>query len=602
LGGKRFVARSVAWAITYLTLRTVLNSLRRLLASPLRALLALAIVGYLAYDEVSELLESSPDPETAQLLLGGLSAQEQVQGLVAIAVLLHGWFLVFRIAPAALSATRGVIQASDVDYLFATPLPPLRLFMGLALARASSGALSLLLPMAVYVLLVVEGAARETHLMRAPAGVALALLAYPLLCVAVYGAGLLWGVVLEDAELSGRSVRRWVAWGLWGWTAVCLALLVVRAGGLALAGTDLRAALGQAMDWQPLYALLLPVRGLADAAIARYVGVSPAVGYGFLLWLGALLIASGLLLWRRARLYEVCASLAQAHAAEQRAESDPHGAYLQARAERLANRRLRTPAGFTRWTPRSARALLWGEWLTAWRAHALGMALALFSMTLTPPLAAGLVPAIVRLAAVIEGDSAAGAGDWARLESRLARNPQAQRVAQRYAFVGAQAVSAVVAALVAYWGFVYALRRAAERKALPVPLRTQATMLALSPTLPFAGGQLAAALLACLWLPHDARFWLASSATAATGALALMTAMLTVALILPAASSTVQHMGRRWLMGVALTLSGVWGLIFWLLGALAPELLALACGANLLIALALTRWNGRLYTQHCPTN
>lgn len=92
------MARSVAWAITYLTLRTVLNGLRRLLASPLRALLALAIVGYLAYDEVGELLESSPDPETAQLLLGGLSAQEQVQGLVAIAVLLHGWFLVFRIA------------------------------------------------------------------------------------------------------------------------------------------------------------------------------------------------------------------------------------------------------------------------------------------------------------------------------------------------------------------------------------------------------------------------------------------------------------------------------------------------------------------------
>jgi hypothetical protein len=326
-------------------------------------------------------------------------------------------------------------------------------------------------------------------------------------------------------------------------------------------------ALGQAVDWQPAYALLLPLRGLADAAMARYVGVSPAVGYGFLLWLGALLIASGFLLWRRARLYEVCASLAQARAAEQRAESDPYGAYLQERAERHADRRLRTPAVFTRWTPRSTRALLWGEWLTAvacacaW--HGTGAASA---WRLRRPLPQGCCPPSCASAAAIEADSAAGAGDWARLESQLARNPQAQRVAQRYAFVGAQAVSAVVAALGAYWGFVYALRRAAERKALPVPLRTQATMLALSPTLPFAGGQLAAALLACLWLPHDARFWLASSATAATGALALMTAMLTVALILPAASSTVQHLGRRWLMGIALTLSGVWGLVFWLLG------------------------------------
>jgi hypothetical protein len=228
------MSRPAAQVVLYLATQTAWNSLRRLLASPLRALLALAIVGYLAYDEVSELLESSPDPETARLLLGGLSAQEQVQGLVAIAVLIHGWFLVFRIAPAALDATRSLVLASDVDYLFATPLPPLRLFWGLALVRAAAGALSLLLPMAVYVLLVVEGAARETHLMRAPAGVALALLATRC-CVAVYGAGLLWGVVLEDAELSGRSVRRWAAWGLWGWTVACLALLVGRAGGLALA-------------------------------------------------------------------------------------------------------------------------------------------------------------------------------------------------------------------------------------------------------------------------------------------------------------------------------------------------------------------------------
>jgi hypothetical protein len=596
------MSRPTAQVVLYLATQTAWNSLRRLLTRPLRALLTLAIVGYLAYNEASELFGSSPDPETTQFLLGGLSAQEQVQGLAAIAVLIHGWFLVFRIAPAALSATRGVIQESDVDYLFATPLPPLRLFMGLALARASSGALSLLVPMAVHVLLLVEGAAHETLSTSAPAGSATTLLVYPLLCVAVYGAGLLWGVVLEDAELSGRSVRRWAAWGLWGWTVACLALLVGRAGWLAFKGVAPLVALGQAVEWQPAYALLLPLRGLADAAMARYVGVSPAVGYGFLLWLGALLIASGFLLWRRARLYEVCASLAQARAAEQRAESDPYGAYLQERAERLADKRLRTPAGFTRWTPRGARALLWGEWLTLWRAHAFGVMLALLSLTLTPPLAAGLLPAIVRLSAAIEANGDANTGDWARLESRLARNPQAQRVEQRYAFVGAQAVSAVVAALVAYWGFVYALRRAAERKALPIPLRMQATMLALCPTLPFAGAQLLAALLACLWLPRDARFWLASSATAATSALALMTAMLTVALIVPTASSTVQHLGRRWLMGVALTLSGVWGLVFWLIGVLAPELLALACGANLLVALVLTRWNGRLYARFCPTD
>ena len=73
------MSRPAAQVVLYLATQTAWNSLRRLLASPLRALLALAIVGYLAYDEVSELLQSSPDPETARLLLGGLSAQEQVR-------------------------------------------------------------------------------------------------------------------------------------------------------------------------------------------------------------------------------------------------------------------------------------------------------------------------------------------------------------------------------------------------------------------------------------------------------------------------------------------------------------------------------------------
>ena len=73
------MSRPAAQVVLYLATQTAWNSLRRLLASPLRALLALAIVGYLAYDEAGELLESSPDPETARLLLGGLSAQEQVR-------------------------------------------------------------------------------------------------------------------------------------------------------------------------------------------------------------------------------------------------------------------------------------------------------------------------------------------------------------------------------------------------------------------------------------------------------------------------------------------------------------------------------------------
>ena len=73
------MAHSVGGAIAYLTFRSAVNLLCRLLASPLRALLTLAIVGYLAYDEASELFGSSPDPETARLLLGGLSAQEQVR-------------------------------------------------------------------------------------------------------------------------------------------------------------------------------------------------------------------------------------------------------------------------------------------------------------------------------------------------------------------------------------------------------------------------------------------------------------------------------------------------------------------------------------------
>ena len=86
--------------------------------------------------------------------------------------------------------------------------------------------------------------------------------------------------------------------------------------------------------------LASPLRALLALAIVGYLAYDEV---SELLWLGALLGASGFLLWRRARLYEVCASLAQARVAEQHAESDPYGAYLRARAERHADRRLVPP-------------------------------------------------------------------------------------------------------------------------------------------------------------------------------------------------------------------------------------------------------------------
>lgn len=117
-------------------------------------------------------------------------------------------------------------------------------------------------------------------------------------------------------------------------------------------------ALGEAVDWLPAYVLLLPVRGLADAAIVLYQGFTPAMGVSFALWLVGVLLANRLLVRYQGVLYEVGASLARKGAAARASQRDPLGTYLQRKAERAAAKPLRTLRWLERWTPRGARAAL----------------------------------------------------------------------------------------------------------------------------------------------------------------------------------------------------------------------------------------------------
>ncbi|BCW95155.1 MAG: putative ABC exporter domain-containing protein [Fimbriimonadales bacterium] len=583
---------SAARVVLYITARSVYHGVRRALARPLRALLTLAILGYLAYEQVDELQGAQEDADTLQWLTNLLETQQPLLALTAIAVVVHWWHLVFRIAPAAMDATRGVVRPSDVDFLFATPLSPVRLFRGLALARAMTSAFSLLLPMALYVLLLVESALAQTpHARAAPA---VAFLGYPAMCLLAFSAVLLWGAALEAIELSGRQTRRWVRWGVRAWAAACFGLVVGRAVWLALAPNAAAPldALGQAMNWLPAYALLLPVRGLADAAMVLHQGVTPAIGMGFLLWLGVLLGANRVLARRQPWLYEVGASKAHEHAAEQAAARDPYGACLQQLAQQHENQPCRTPRLWARWTPRGAGALLWRDLLIAWRARPLATLLSLLGMTLAPPVAATLLYATAQAALA---QNARESGDWARLLS----DEQGRLAAQRLIYALTQGALAIAVALGAYRSFVYTLRRALWQKSLPLRRRAMVVAPVASRTLPFALAQLTAALLACLWQPREALSWLGSSAAAISWAFALMSALLTTALVIPNPAELLHRLLLGLFQGVAIIFSGALGLLLWLMGALFPGVLALACAANLMTALALTALNARLYANFC---
>ena len=574
------MTRTVAQVLWYLTLRVVVNSIRRAFANPLRAVLTTFVLAFFLCGWGGALIGSlAENPARAQPDM--LQPQRLMLRSIGLVVIIHWFYVVFTIIPSVFRPAYALVQESDVHYLFTTPLKPLALFRGMILIRGLFGALFFLMLLAVYLLLFGGARLRLLATVQEPVAPAIALLGYPMMYLLVFSTALLWSIALEAMEITGRSVRSWVSRLLVGWAALSFALT---AGYLVYLRRSLDefaflTALGEAVDWLPAYVLLLPVRGLADAAIVLYQGFTPAMGVSFALWLVGVLLANRALVRYQDALYEVGASLARKGAAARASQRDPLGTYLQRKAEAVSAKPLRTLRWLERWTPRGALALLWRDLLITWRASGWGNLLIVALMAAAP----------VGLALLIH---------------YTAPSERDVRLALKIAYAVAQALTAFFIAFGAFYGFTDMLRRVEWQKPLPFSPRAVMVVESLPSVVFFAASQLLAALVISLWFPGDWLFWLGSSVVATSWAIVLMMAMLAIALINPDPTDYTQRLLSGVLMVPALLFSGAPGAAIWLLGVGLQWnlwlMVGLSCLTNLFAALALTAFNGALYEKFSP--
>jgi hypothetical protein len=574
------MTHTVARVLMYLTVRVLVNSIRRAFSNPLRAILTTLVLAFFLCGWGGALIGSlAENPARAQPDM--LQPQRLMLRSIGLVVIIHWFYVVFTIIPSVFRPAFALVQESDVHYLFTTPLKPLALFRGMILIRGLFGALFFLMLLAVYLLLFGGARLRLLATVQEPVAPAIALLGYPVMYLLVFSTALLWSIVLEAMEITGRSVRRLVSRLLIGWAVLSFALT---AGYLvylrrSLDEFALLTALGEAVDWLPAYVLLLPVRGLADAAIVLYQGFTPAMGVSFALWLVGVLLANRLLARYQDVLYEVGASLARRGAAARASQRDPLGTYLKRKAEQASTKPLRTLRWLERWTPRGVWALLWRDLLITWRASGWGNLLMVALMAAAP----------VGLALLIH---------------YTAPSERDVRLALKIAYAVAQALTAFFIAFGAFYGFTDMLRRVEWQKPLPFSPRAVMVVESLPSVVFFAASQLLAALVISLWFPNDWLFWLGSSVVAISWAIVLMMAMLAIALINPDPTDYTQRLLSGVLMVPALLLTGAPGAAIWLLGVGLQWnlwlMVGLSCLTNLFAALALTAFNGTLYEKFSP--
>jgi hypothetical protein len=572
--------RTVAHVLAYLTMCVLVNSVRRAFANPLRAVLTTFVLAFFLCGWGGALIGSlAENPARAQPDM--LQPQRLMLRSIGLVVIIHWFYVVFTIIPSVFRPAYALVQESDVHYLFTTPLKPLALFRGMILIRGLFGALFFLMLLAVYLLLFGGARLRLLATVQEPVAPAIALLGYPVMYLLVFSTALLWSIVLEAMEITGRSVRRLVSRLLIGWAALSFALT---AGYLVYLRRSLDefaflTALGEAVDWLPAYVLLLPVRGLADAAIVLYQGFTPAMGVSFALWLVGVLLANRALVCYQDVLYEVGALLARKGAAARASQRDPLRTYLQRKAEAASAKPLRTLRWLERWTPRGVWALLWRDLLITWRASGWGNLLMVALMAAAP---VGLA-LLIHYTAPPERDV---------------------RLALKIAYAVAQAMTAFFISFGAFYGFTDMLRRVEWQKPLPFSPRAVMVVESLPSVVFFAGSQLLAASVISLWFPSDWLFWLGSSVVATSWAIVLMMAMLSIALINPDPTDYTQRLLSGVLIVPALLFSGAPGAAIWLLGVGLQWnlwlMVGLSCLTNLFAAFALTAFNGALYEKFSP--
>lgn len=339
-------------ALWFLTWRLLVNSIRRTLRHPVRAVIFMLLLVCMGFP-------------IAMSLAVGHSVNESLAApfmptdeLIALIMLVHLSMLWTALSP--WYSTMLIVGPADEHFLFPSPLRRLGVFLFLLVTRGVATSIFILFALVMVVLgvgneLIVSIAAGQQRMQSG------AVWAYPVMYLLAFLGLLAIGmlILLRDEQSEGFRARlRLIFWAVLG-------VLGIQVGWHSYRAYAAREDMMQAVVWRVLYdpavaIPLLPLRGLAEAAVAFYRGWSPYVTAGFVTW-GSVAAGAFLLLARQeAWLYDLgtrVASLTIAYRARRQNPLMQAQDFVIQRAQ--GRRQARRWHLFKRWTPQGVWALLW---------------------------------------------------------------------------------------------------------------------------------------------------------------------------------------------------------------------------------------------------
>lgn len=339
------------------------NSLRRGMNNPLRGILVAIVVtfllGYLVFVPLMTILNPS-DQTPPPLPSAG------VQGFVFLLMLLH--IALLSLPASAMIGKNALIRESDVNYLFPSPFPRIRLFRTIILFRATLSSL------ASFVMIVVYSMLFGTKYVRALPDMPLLLptwlsVLYPLIFVcAAFGLAFA-GTVVGTNIVRGRWNKKVFYFALAGVSSICLILLVHHGVESLQAGQSFFAGMLTGLDQPILFLLLFPLRSLAEVALIPFVGWTSSVVGGLIFWPLFLAMMYYALVRNQQWLYDLGVHIAQRRTAAREQLGNP-SEVIKRMVQKKIDKGSFKPRKIwlaDRWRPEGVWALLWRNHVIYWR-------------------------------------------------------------------------------------------------------------------------------------------------------------------------------------------------------------------------------------------
>lgn len=361
-------------ALWFLTYRILINSIRRAIRNPLRAIFTFLIFGGLLLYLVVLPLHLHPEkykqPE--------IPFREQgLQGVIALLTLFHLFILS---APfSVFYGKNSIFYDADINFLLPLPIQRLKLLRNIFLMRGAFTVLGFFLMSWLLMIFIawkylIGVLTLET---KVPVGF---VVIYPALYIIAYLTvaliGIYLGIKIYRMQLSVRFIRY-----VFLLATIVIVCIVFQHGMNSVEdGNSFIKGVVSGFDHFVVYILLFPFRVLSEAVLVIFVGINEVIVWGCFLWLLGFGVAYFAIKMQKDWLYDYIVSMVQKRtvAFEQFKNSTAILSMLTKQKEKSGRKRLRGTWLAENWKPKGVWALTWCNLISLWRTN--GNFLLLFSL------------------------------------------------------------------------------------------------------------------------------------------------------------------------------------------------------------------------------